>query len=206
MNIFKKFTLILPLILGFNAINSADFESNVSITNDYIWRGMTQSSGEPAISGGFDISGETGLYFGTWGSSIEFGGDTAAMELDYYFGYANELESGVSYDIGYLAFTYPGDDGADFEEVYLGLGYGLFGATYSIGQDDASDNIEFSLAVGETGIGLTYGDYEDAGKYTTLSYDFPQSVAGLGISIAWSDFSSEEANGDQDGFYITFSK
>ena len=206
MNIVKKFTLILPLILGFTAVNSADFESNVSITNDYIWRGMTQSSGEPAISGGFDISGETGLYFGTWGSSIEFGGDTAAMELDYYFGYANELENGVSYDIGYLAFTYPGDDGADFEEVYLGLGYGLFGATYSIGQDDASDNIEFSLAVGETGIGLTYGDYEDTGKYTTLSYDFPQSVAGLGISIAWSDFSSEEANGDQDGFYITFSK
>ena len=104
------------------SLQSAEFESNVALSSDYIWRGMTQTAEEPAISGGFDIAGESGLYFGTWASNVEFG-DGAALELDWYAGYANELDNGFSYDIGYLAYTYPGEDSLDFEEIYLGLDY-----------------------------------------------------------------------------------
>jgi uncharacterized protein (TIGR02001 family) len=124
------------------SLQAAEFESNVALSNDYIWRGMTQTAEEPAISGGFDIAGESGLYFGTWASNVEFG-DGAALELDWYAGYANELENGLSYDFGYLAYTYPGEDSLDFEEIYLGLGYSYFGFTFSSGQDSAPDNSEF---------------------------------------------------------------
>ena len=51
-------------------LQSAEFESNVAMANDYVWRGMTQTSEEPAISDGFDIAGESGLYFGTWASNV----------------------------------------------------------------------------------------------------------------------------------------
>jgi len=205
MTVLKKTLSIFAFLLASLSINSAEFESNIAITNDYIWRGMTQSNEEPAISGGFDISSENGLYFGTWGSSIEFGGDTASMELDYYFGISNELENGLSYDLGYISFTYPGDDEADFEEIYLGLGYSYFGITFFSGQDDASDNIELSVALGETGLGLTFGDYDETGEYKTISYDLPISLLGISVGIAWSDFESEDGMGDEDGFYITFS-
>ena len=131
-NIFKFCAIVL--FSTSTALQSAEFESNVAIANDYVWRGMTQTSEEPAISGGFDIAGESGLYFGTWASNVEFG-DGAALELDWYVGYANELDNGLSYDIGYLAFTYPGEDSLDFEEIYFGLGYSYFGLTYSSGQD-----------------------------------------------------------------------
>ena len=203
-NIFKFCAIVL--FSTTTALQSAEFESNVAIANDYVWRGMTQTSEEPAISGGFDIAGESGLYFGTWASNVEFG-DGAALELDLYAGYANELDNGLSYDIGYLAFTYPGEDSLDFEEIYFGLGYSYFGLTYSSGQDSAPDNTEFSVALGETGLGITYGDYDEYGEYTIISYDLPISIAGLGVALSWSDFSAETFSGlaDEDTFVITFS-
>ena len=203
-NIYKFMAMVV--FSSSMAIQSAEFESNVAIANDYVWRGMTQTSEEPAISGGFDIAGESGLYFGTWASNVEFG-DGAALELDWYAGYANELENGLSYDIGYLAFTYPGEDSLDFEEIYFGLGYSYFGLTYSSGQDSAPDNTEFSVALGETGLGITYGDYDEYGEYTIISYDLPISIAGLGVALSWSDFSAETSSGlaDEDTFVITFS-
>ena len=203
-NIFKFCAIVL--FSTTTALQSAEFESNVAIANDYVWRGMTQTAEEPAISGGFDIAGESGLYFGTWASNVEFG-DGAALELDWYAGYANELENGLSYDIGYLAFTYPGEDSLDFEEIYFGLGYSYFGLTYSSGQDSAPDNTEFSVALGETGLGITYGDYDEYGEYTIISYDLPISIAGLGVALSWSDFSAETFSGlaDEDTFVITFS-
>jgi len=203
----KKLIKSASVLIGLTAmisIQSAEFESNVALSSDYIWRGMTQTSEESAISGGFDITGENGVYFGTWASNVEFG-DDAALELDYYAGYANELENGLSYDIGYLAFTYPGEESLDFEEIYLGLSYSFFGLTYSAGQDDAPDNMEYSFALGETGLGLTYGDYDDYGTYTSLSYDLPMTVAGLTISLSWSDFDADAADADEDAFVITFS-
>ena len=197
---------VVAIFSGAMSLQSAEFESNVALSSDYIWRGMTQTAEEPAISGGFDIAGESGLYFGTWASNVEFG-DGAALELDWYAGYANELENGVSYDFGYLAYTYPGEDSLDFEEIYLGLGYSYFGYTFSSGQDDAPDNSEISVAIGETGLGVAYGDYEDIGEYTIISYDLPISVAGLSVSLSWNDFSAEDASGlmDEDTFVVTFS-
>ena len=204
MNKFIKSFLVLVGLTSAIAVHSAEFESNVAISNDYVWRGMSQTGEEPAISGGFDIAGENGMYFGTWASNVEFG-DGAALELDWYAGYAGETEGGVSYDIGYLAYTYPGEDSLDFEEIYLGLGYSYFGVTFSSGQDNAPDNTEFSVALGESGFGLTYGDYDEYGEYTLISYDLPMTVAGLTVSLAWSDFDAEAEGSDEDAFLITFS-
>ena len=199
-------TGVIALFSGVMSLQAAEFESNVALSSDYIWRGMTQTAEEPAISGGFDIAGESGLYFGTWASNVEFG-DGAALELDWYAGYANELDNGFSYDIGYLAYTYPGEDSLDFEEIYVGFGYSYFGYTFSSGQDSAPDNSEISVALGETGLGLTYGDYDEYGEYTIISYDLPVSIAGLGVSLAWTDFSAEDSSGlaDEDTFVVTFS-
>jgi uncharacterized protein (TIGR02001 family) len=195
---------VIAFFSGVMSLQAAEFERNVALSNDYVWRGMSQTSEEPAISGGFDIAGDSGLYFGTWASNVEFG-DGAALELDWYAGYANELENGFSYDIGYLAYTYPGEDSLDFEEIYLGLGYSYFGYTFSSGQDGAPDNSEISVALGDTGLGFTYGDYDDYGEYTLISYDLPVSIAGLSVSLAFSDFDAEADGADEDTFLITFS-
>mgnify|MGYP001414342013 CR=1 FL=1 len=67
------------------------------------------------------------------------------------------------------------------------------------------NNTEFSLSFGDSGLGVTYGDYEDTGKYSLISYDLPITLAGLSISIGWSDFDAEAEGADEDTFVVTFS-
>ena len=202
-NIFKLGAIVI--FSSTMTLQSAEFESNVALSSEYMWRGMTQTDGQPAVSGGFDISGESGAYFGVWGSNVEYG-DDATMELDYYLGYAGELDNGLNYDIGYLLYDFPGAD-YDAEEIYLGLGYSYFGFTYYAGQDDIDDTMEFSVSLGETGLGFTYGDMEDFGEYTIISYDLPIDLAGLSVSLSWNDISYEASTGneDDDVFAITLS-
>ena len=193
---------VLALLSSFASLQAAEFESNVALSSEYMWRGTPQSDGNAAISGGFDISTESGFYFGTWGSNVEYG-DDATMELDWYAGFAGETEAGLSYDIGYLLYDFPGAD-YDLKEIYLGLGYSFFGVTYYAGQSDADDNLELSFALGETGLSLTYGDYDDLGDYTILSYDLPMTIAGLSINLGWHSGDYEGVY-DDDQFVITFS-
>ena len=203
MNKILKFGIV-AILTSLGSLQAAEFEGNIALSSEYMWRGMTQSDGVAAVSGGFDISGDSGAYFGVWGSNVEYG-DDATMELDYYLGYAGETDGGLSYDIGYLLYDFPGAD-YDAEEIYLGLGYSYFGVTYYAGQDDAPDNVEFSISLGETGLGLTVGDYDDVGQYTILAYDLPISLAGLSIGLAWNDIDYDDDTAeDDDVFAITFS-
>ena len=196
----------LLLLVGMLAMPSfAAVSANVAFTTDYVWRGMTQSDG-PAIQGGFDYEADGGFYAGIWGSNVNFNYDPGAgSELDYYAGYGFSMGD-VGVDIGYIAFDYPENAaGLDFEEIYLGLGYSYFGLTFSSGQDSAPDNTEFSVALGDTGLGLTYGDYDEYGEYTIISYDLPIAIAGLGVSLSWNDFDSEDGMSDDDTVVVTFS-
>ena len=52
---------------------------------------------------------------------------------------------------------------------------------------------------------VTYGDYDEYGEYTIISYDLPIAIAGLGVSLSWNDFSSEDGTADDDTFVVTFS-
>ena len=62
--------------------SAVEISGNVGLSSDYIWRGMTQTSGDIAVSGGFDLSTDMGFYLGTWASNASAG--TASMELDVY--------------------------------------------------------------------------------------------------------------------------
>ena len=46
--------------------------ANVTIVNDYRYRGISQSNFKPAIQGGFDYAHESGFYIGNWNSSISW--------------------------------------------------------------------------------------------------------------------------------------
>jgi len=207
MEKIKKIAYIVLLCLGFTSLNAANFEGNFAFTNDYIWRGMSQTGEDLAYSGGFDVTTDKGVYAGVWGSKVDFGADDdTSMEIDAYFGYTDESARGVSFDVGYLSYNYPGSTGLDFEEIYVGVGYKWVGFTISSGLDEAPNNTEWSVNFGDTGWALTYGDYDDYGKYTLFGYDFTRTIAGMSIGIALSDFDSEDGMGDEDGFVITFSK
>ena len=65
---FKKIAVLLLVSMSYVSLNAADVEFNLALTNDYIWRGMSQTAEDPAVSGGFDItSSEHGAYVGVLG-------------------------------------------------------------------------------------------------------------------------------------------
>ena len=100
--------------------------ANVTVVNDYRYRGISQSNFKPAIQGGFDYAHESGLYIGNWNSSISWIGDaygpnggvsgkgntagqvSAPIEMDFYAGFKKELiGEGFATDIGFLQYYYP---------------------------------------------------------------------------------------------------
>ena len=130
--------IFLPVSLATTATIAADdgfdipgeFSANVALTTDYRFRGITQSSNDPALQGGIDYSiGVTeavSLYAGLWGSNVDFNdGDQASVEVDYYAGVTTEIQ-GVGIDVGVIYYSYPGaSSGLDYDyfEGKIALGY-----------------------------------------------------------------------------------
>ncbi|HPW14053.1 MAG TPA: TorF family putative porin, partial [Thermomonas sp.] len=64
--------------------SAADLSGNATLTTDYVWRGSTQTQGDPAVQAGFKVSGASGLYASAWGSNVKFAPEThASSELDF---------------------------------------------------------------------------------------------------------------------------
>ena len=89
------------------------FTGNVGFATEYLYRGIAQTRGKPALQGGFDYAHASGLYAGVWGSNISWIGDavagaSASLEIDVYGGYKGSLGGDFGYDIGVLTYNYPG--------------------------------------------------------------------------------------------------
>ncbi|MDK2762181.1 MAG: TorF family putative porin [Sphingopyxis sp.] len=91
---------------------------NATVVSDYRFRGFSQSNEKAAIQGGFTIGHESGLYVGTWGSSIGFNNGT---EIDFFGGFATQVSPGLTADIGATAYTYPGSSNTTVLEPYASL-------------------------------------------------------------------------------------
>lgn len=109
---------------------------NATLATQYIFRGLTQTNGKPALQGGLDYSRRSGLYAGTWLSNVSWYKDQNAgsvsapvalsspaslgppyepgktnsfgLEWDVYGGYRGELARDWNYDVGGIDYRYPG--------------------------------------------------------------------------------------------------
>lgn len=120
--------------------------SNVGVVSNYVFRGITQTSGAPAIQGGMDYAHASGLYAGVWGSNVSWiadsgtvGSGSVTMELDTYLGFKKSITDDIGYDVGYIRYNYLGSKYvaaagyalADTAEVYAALSYKFLTAKYS---------------------------------------------------------------------------
>lgn len=91
---------------------------NVAIASDYVFRGVSQTLEEPAISAGVDLT-QAGFYAGAWASNVDFGDGATDAEIDLYAGYRSEV-AGFALDLGVVGYVYAGQpDGADYDFVEL---------------------------------------------------------------------------------------
>ena len=64
---------------------ASPFSTNVTLTTNYLYRGISQTGGKPAVQGGFDYANANGLYIGAWGSSISWISDSG-LAYQAWFG------------------------------------------------------------------------------------------------------------------------
>ena len=106
--------------------------ASITGTSEYIWRGLKQSQGDPAVQVGIDYDFDNGFYVGTWASTIKWTEDGNYMkdsdfETNFFGGYASEFgDTSIGYDVGLLQYYFPGNKKSgvadvDATEAYIGL-------------------------------------------------------------------------------------
>lgn len=79
-----------------------------ALTTDYVWRGSTQTQGDPAVQVGFKATANSGWYVSAWGSNVEFAPDVrASTEFDFTAGWAGALNENWALDVNVLHYRYP---------------------------------------------------------------------------------------------------
>ncbi len=204
-----KIALTSMFLIVSSYASAVEISSNASLSSDYIWRGMTQTGGDLAVSGGFDLSTDMGFYIGTWASNSS-AATGASMELDVYLGFTGEMAENMTYNIGYISIIYPGNNAADFEEAYISFNiYGL-NILYSDGQDNGPSYSEVGYAIdaGPGTFNISYGEYEKWGDNTLVGYDW--SVGDFSVGFYYYDFEAKVGNTnnvtDDDGAYVSLSR
>ena len=161
--------------------------ANIGFTTDYIFRGISQTSTNPALQGGIDYIRSSGLYAGIWGSNVSWVADSGAvatgsvtMELDTYFGFRNSFAEDFTYDIGFIRYNYLGSytaaggfAKADTDEIYGAIGYKWITAKYSYGLGQfltvpgasGTSYFEINASVPVADTGITFGAHIGKQKY-----------------------------------------
>ncbi len=191
MKLRKMSALACGLVLaGSVAPAMADLSGNIGLTSDYVWRGVSQSNKDFAASFGLDYKHSSGLYVGTWASSVDFGSGNDA-EWDLYGGYSNKMGD-FSYDLGYIHYSYPGETDLNFGEGYVSLGYGPGTVKISHDFDNSNTYYEGALAIPLTagfGADLHLGHYnfDKATDYTDWRVGVTKSVGPVDLELAYTD-------------------
>jgi len=187
-----------------------EFGVNVALSTDYLFRGISQTEGNPAISGGFDYAYNlVGFYAGVWASNVDFGNDDS-IEIDSYGGFSGDLATGIGWDVGGLYYAYPGDDSDDdYIEAYGSLSYefgGSFKPTVGVFVAWSPDffaetgnsiyinpTLELSLPMGfALSVGYGYQDVDDLGDYSHASASLSKDVGIFTFDLTYNNNFGED--------------
>jgi uncharacterized protein (TIGR02001 family) len=91
-----------------------DVAFGAAVTNDYISRGISQTSGDPAVQGYVEANYSI-VYAGVWASNVDFG--TPDAEIDVYAGIRPETDI-AAFDLGYVHYFYAAETAPDYGEIY----------------------------------------------------------------------------------------
>lgn len=217
-NTFSRASLLAIALVSAAGAASAQGEvsANIGVTNDYVWRGISQTDNGFAVQGGVDYT-NGGFYVGTWASNVDFGSD-ADIEVDLYGGFTGALSETISFDVGLIGYIYPGEDELNFLEVKAGLDFAFdalgLGTTVYYDPDNKNTYLEgtASYAFTEKFSGLaSVGNYsfDGGGDYTDWSLGAAYSFDLFDLTVKYTDTDIDSAfAGDvaDENFVVMISK
>lgn len=204
-------------MLSAGSVQADELSANFAASNNYIWRGLTQTVNEAAISGGIDYATDSGFYVGTWVSNVSYAADDVySYEHDLYAGFSGEAGS-ISYDIGYLYYNYDAEAQFDFGEVYGSVGFAGFTLGLNVlANTEADEGLRQDFGFGEATyvyadyatevgdgielgfhVGFHEGDFSEAFNGVPGNYmDYNISLSKNGFSFMISDTDLDDAGAD----------
>ncbi|WP_300621204.1 TorF family putative porin [Dokdonella sp.] len=118
MSASSRFLRALPCIAagaGFCQSSRAEVAQSpllggsVALTSDYVWRGISQTGGDPAAQAGVRLAGGSGFYVSAWGSNVRSASDPGLRrEFDLAAGWSGALAKDWALDVYALRYVYPG--------------------------------------------------------------------------------------------------
>ncbi|MEH6594229.1 MAG: TorF family putative porin [Colwellia polaris] len=179
-----------------SALEVEGLSANVGVVSQYIFRGIVQTDTASA-SAGVDYE-NSGFYVGAWAADVQEG-----LEIDLYGGYGGELDNGLGYSLGFTTYQYTGDFDTSYNEVNLGLSYGMFSVSYNVGEWEVEagpdqDYDFLSATVEHEGFYATYGTWgkDFDGDYFEVGYG--TEVSGFDVGVAVVSNSKELAGTTSD--------
>ncbi len=94
------------------------WSANVAVASDYVFRGVSQTEEDAAISAGVDLTNGA-VYAGAWASNVSFAGDDdTGIETDLYAGVRPQF-AGFDWDFGGVGYLYDEPGALDYDYVEL---------------------------------------------------------------------------------------
>ncbi len=126
--------LLRTSVLLFAALSAAtsaaaEITGYAVLTTDYVFRGVSYSDSHSAVQLGGDVSFDSGIYLGAWGSTIDIGSELGGQrdfELDYYLGYTLDVSNRWSVGANIVSYNFPGAEGLfdyDYFEYSLAINF-----------------------------------------------------------------------------------
>ncbi len=106
-----SWTILIFLLYGASA--NAELLSRVSVSSNYLWRGVTQTDDQPAVAFGLEYQHAQGAYVGAWATNTRYGGKPG-YEFDLYLGRLIELELAIV-DLGLRHYAFPTGGKHDYD-------------------------------------------------------------------------------------------
>lgn len=207
------------------AASPITISGEAAVVSDYRFRGLSLSNEDFAIQGSITASHESGLYLGTWGSSLTDSdpNDFGAVEIDIYGGYSTQLTEALSADVGVTYYLYPNSAAGDYDYVEL---YGSLGTTFgpleaSVGAAYAPDQDAYAEALylwldGGVGIpdtpisltahvGHTAADVAEDNDYLDWSLGASVSYDALTFGVSYVDTDLPDLPGQDAGVVFSLS-
>lgn len=171
MKIASPLAAVAAAVASFSAAAAPphSFAGKVALYSEYEYRGIAQTSEDPALQLTLDYAHASGFYAGTFLSNVKWLEDTGErlglpsdgkLEWDLYGGYKWRFGPGWAADVGVLRYEFPGSDSfgtalgrPDTTEVYAGVSYGPAAFRYSyattgffgVPDSKGSDYVELSV-------------------------------------------------------------
>ncbi len=210
----KYFIIVMTFLLP--QYSYAEMISNIHLTSDYIYRGISNSARNPAVQGGLDYYNDFGIYTGVWASTVDYElvSDEPSYEFDVYGGMTGELAS-IGWDVGFLYFTYPNASSSyqlDAHEFHIGLSRDVNDVSittayhYSPEYSGAGnshyieanidillpDEFNLSLHAGHQSFENNY--WYDLPDYTDWKIVIGREISGILVELSWTDTNIKDNN------------